>query len=115
MEVLPGMFINSRGGLLSFMFYLELYLYHGRTKKEVDYNKIKNSENYLKTIKILWENAEDALIKSAEHQKMYEKNKYRLKNIYYENNLLELKLLYEESGNKIFFREEKLKELFEFE
>ena len=44
-----------------------------------------------------------------------EKNKYRLKNIYYENNLLELKLLYEESGNKIFFREEKLKELFEFE
>ncbi|HUV07957.1 MAG TPA: hypothetical protein VMX75_09525, partial [Spirochaetia bacterium] len=101
--------INSRDGLATFMLYLELYLHHGRTKVEGDYRKIKNNPEYLKLIKTLWENAENALIESAPYSHLAVDDEPKWRRVYEEANLNELKLLYEGTGLEIGFDERILK------
>jgi len=83
--------ISTRDGLATFMYYFELYLRQGRLHHISDYKKIKGNENYLNLIKTMWENAEDALLKSARYRNLGLYDRYKLKQVYKPENLQEIK------------------------
>ena len=86
---------TTRDGLGTFMLYLELYLKHARTEKQADYEKLKSDAAGLSIIKRLWENAEDALVKSIPCRNLGIYDRYKLKQVYDEANLSEIKSLFE--------------------
>ena len=104
--------MSGRDGLLAFMYFLELYLKHGRANDLEDYNRIKNDFEYLDAIKTLWENAENALIASAPYNRLGMYDKYRLKRIYQKESIVELLELFEGSGIYIDFQTLTIKTLF---
>lgn len=103
-ELLPAdVQVNATDGLYSMLLFLELYLHHGRTKVMSDYEKIAKDKKCLSLIKILWENAEKALIGSSKYKNLGTDDTYKLMRVYEEANIAELKKLYQGSGMIIAF------------
>lgn len=97
---------SGRDGLASLMYYLELYLREARLQHESDYNVIRSSSDYLRVIKAMWENAEEALLKTAPYPNLGIYDRYKLKQVYNAKNLEEIKLLFDGSSSPVAFRGE---------
>lgn len=107
----PDVWSSTRDGLATFMHYLQLYLYHARTVETAAYARLKDDGEYLSAIKALWENAEDALWKSAPYEQLGIEDKVKLKKVYSKEYLDEVTMLFEGSGQQVAFKEGLMKKL----
>ncbi len=98
-------FNTTRDGISTFMYYLELYLYHARTQVPNDYKKIKYDDDYLFLIKTLWENAEDSLIYSSSYKNLGINDIDILKKVYSKDNINEIVLLFYNTDYNIDFKD----------
>ncbi len=98
-------FMSTRDGLATFMYYLQLYLYHARTEVPQDYKKIKQDKKYVKLIKTLWENAEMAMLYTSPYKNLGINDIPKLEQVVSKKYMDEIKTFFEGTGVEINFRE----------
>lgn len=98
----PGTTTSARDGLVTFLYYLELYLRHARTVEPRVWARLRQGEQWLRLIDDLWRNAERALLESAPHRSLGIADGPRLRKVYAAAQIGELQQLF--GGTAIAFR-----------
>lgn len=91
---------SNRDGVLTFMYYLELYLKQARTNFAGAWQVLVSDRDYVEAIRALWANAEVALARACPHAQLGVSDSFLARKVYSASNLEAINELFKQAQAK---------------